>query len=100
MLKHIVGAFLLVALVACSKNSSENSIDSSAPKTQSAEPAEVDRSATLNQLTQALRKFAAEQRRVPKDLNELVTAGYLPELPAAPAGKKYVFDDQLRVMLK
>jgi hypothetical protein len=75
----------------------------SAPTTAPAEatPGErADLSATLNRLTQSLRKFSAEHQRVPKSLDELVTAGYLTELPAAPPGKKYVFDDQLRVRLE
>jgi len=55
---------------------------------------------TAERLTQALRKFSAENRRVPASLNELVAMGYLPEMPAAPMGKKWVFDDQLRVSLK
>jgi hypothetical protein len=62
--------------------------------------ADVDRTATLERLTQALRRYSAEKQRVPKSLEELVSAGYLSELPAAPAGKKYVFDQQLLVTIK
>jgi hypothetical protein len=43
----------------------------------------------LDQLTQVLRKFSVENRRVPKSLDEVVTAGYLKEIPPAPAGKKF-----------
>jgi hypothetical protein len=65
-----------------------------------ADDANANLDKTVARLTQALRKFAAENRRVPKSLDELVSAGYLPELPGAPAGKRFVFDDQLRVTLQ
>jgi hypothetical protein len=62
--------------------------------------AEMDYSKTLDRLTQAARKYAAEMRTAPKSLDELVAAGYLPEAPVAPPGKKYVIDQQLRVRLQ
>jgi hypothetical protein len=43
----------------------------------------------LDQMTQVLRKFSFENRRLPKSLDEVVTAGYLKEIPPAPAGKKF-----------
>ena len=52
----------------------------------------ADTSAALGVLTQAVRKYSAERRQVPKSLNEVVNAGYLQNLPAAPAGKKFVLD--------
>jgi len=61
--------------------------------------AEADMSATLNRLTQTLRRYAAEHQRAPANLGELVAAGYLPELPGAPPGQRFVFDEQLRVTL-
>ena len=54
---------------------------------------------TLAELTQAVRKYGAEKQRVPKDLNELVAARYLPGIPAAPAGKKYAINKQMEVYL-
>jgi hypothetical protein len=51
-----------------------------------------DATAQLAQLTQVLRRFGAEQRRVPQTLDELTAAGYLSALPAAPAGKQFVID--------
>jgi hypothetical protein len=63
-------------------------------------PAEIDYSKTLDRLTQAVRKYAAETRSAPKSLNEVAAAGYIPEVPAAPAGKQFVIDGQLRVRLK
>lgn len=48
--------------------------------------------AVLAQLTQALRKFSAEQRRVPQSFSEVIGAGYVGSMPAAPAGKKFAVD--------
>lgn len=52
----------------------------------------ADASAQLAQLTQVLRRFGVEHRRVPQSLNEVVAAGYLAALPAAPAGKQFAID--------
>ena len=51
------------------------------------------------ELTQVLRKYAAEKQRAPKDFQEIVAAGYLPSMPAAPAGKKFVIDKNLAVQV-
>ena len=55
--------------------------------------------ALLKELTQAVRKFSVEQRRVPKNLEELVANGYLPGVPSAPAGKQFAIDKSLQVTL-
>ncbi len=52
----------------------------------------ADVSAQLAQLTQVLRRYAAEQRRVPQSLNEVKAAGYLAALPMAPPAKQFVID--------
>lgn len=52
----------------------------------------ADASDALAVLTQAVRKYSAERRQVPKNLDEIVRAGYLQNLPAAPPGKKFVLD--------
>jgi hypothetical protein len=52
---------------------------------------------TLNSLTQAVRKYSVEQRKVPKDLQELVTNRYLTTLPEPPAGKKFAINKNLQV---
>jgi hypothetical protein len=102
-------ALLLCALLVagCGKKSDASASAESAPpekavssETVNAPAAEVDLSKTLNRLTQAVRRYAAEMRTAPKSLDELVAAGYLPEIPGAPPGKKFVIDDQLRVTLK
>jgi hypothetical protein len=43
----------------------------------------------LQTLTQALRRYSMERRKVPADLNEVMAAGYLKGMPTAPAGKKF-----------
>src|SRR5688572_12812196 len=100
-MKAVVLAFALLFSVGCGKKT-DTAIPSapenpaaaaptapSAPATD-APPAEADMSATLARLTQTVRRFAAEHRRAPASLNELVQAGYLPEMPGAPPGKKFV----------
>jgi hypothetical protein len=58
-------------------------------------------SAKLAQLTQVLRRFGVEHRRVPQSLNEVVAAGYLAALPAAPAGKQFAIDGKhMQVVLE
>ncbi len=60
---------------------------------------ETDTAAVLSELTQRVRKFAVEQRRVPKSLEEVVAGGYLDHVPQAPAGKKFVVNPTLQVQL-
>lgn len=48
----------------------------------------------LDSLTQALRRFSAEKRRVPASLNEVVAAGYIKVLPPAPPGRKFAINPQ------
>lgn len=55
--------------------------------------------ALLNDLTQAVRKFAAEHQRAPTSLDELVTGGALSSVPQAPPGKKFVINKNLQVVL-
>jgi hypothetical protein len=43
-------------------------------------------------LNQEVQLFNAQKGRNPKDLNELVTKGYLGKLPDAPAGMKLNYD--------
>jgi hypothetical protein len=94
--------------IACSKKSDETA--GATPSTEPTPAATAEASAasdvaanqvasTLADLTQAVRKYGAEKQRVPKDLNELVAAGYLPSVPAAPAGKKFAINKQMEVYL-
>ena len=53
----------------------------------------------IEQLTQAVRKYAVEQHRTPTNLEELVASGRLAAIPEAPAGKKYAINKNLQVYL-
>jgi hypothetical protein len=66
---------------------------------ESTRPEEADMTAVLGQLTQVVRKYAVEQRRAPGSLDELVSAGYLSQLPEAPAGHGFRIDKKLQVEL-
>jgi len=46
----------------------------------------------LSSLNQECQLFNTQEGRYPKDLNELVTMGYIGQIPAAPAGMKLVYD--------
>ena len=53
---------------------------------------EADLGAVLAELTQVLRKYGFERKDLPKTVEVLVAAGYLPAMPQAPAGKKFAID--------
>jgi hypothetical protein len=55
--------------------------------------------AVLAEMTQAVRRYAAETKKVPATLEEIAAAGYLPQVPAAPAGHKFAIDRKLQVYL-
>jgi hypothetical protein len=55
--------------------------------------------ALLVELTQTARRYAAEQQRVPKTVDELVGNGYLNALPQAPPGKRFAISQNLQVYL-
>ena len=46
----------------------------------------------LTALNQAIQLFNVDKGRNPTDLNELVSAKFIPEIPPAPAGSKLVYD--------
>jgi hypothetical protein len=56
------------------------------------ETAAGDNSQVLSALTQALRKYAVENKRMPQNFSEVVSAGYVRNLPAPPPGKKFEID--------
>lgn len=54
----------------------------------------------LAEFNAALELWTFQRNRPPMDLNELVTTGYLKQLPTPPAGKKFLFDPvKMRVSL-
>ena len=63
-------------------------------------PAATDMEAVLGELTQALRKYSVEHRQSPKNLDEVVGAGYVKQMPEAPPGKKFEVDPKtMKVVL-
>jgi hypothetical protein len=91
--------------VGCEKrpNSASNSLPPDSVPAQTdgtavaTDPAQ--RAILLTELTQAVRKFAAEERRVPNGLEEVVAKGYLNNIPPAPPGKKFAINKSLQVYL-
>ena len=52
------------------------------------------------ELNKSLELWTFQRNQPPKDLNELVTAGYLQRLPTPPPGQKFLLDPvKLRVQL-
>ncbi len=82
---------MMVLLVGCGKSAPPSA------STRAADQAKID--LTLNELTQAVRKYAVEQRRAPLALDELMTNGYLAAIPSAPEGKKFAINKNLQVYL-
>jgi len=91
MVARVLMVLLVVLLVGCGKSAPPSA------STGATDQAQID--LALNELTQAVRKYAAEQRRVPGALDELVTNGYLAAIPNAPAGKKFAINRNLQVYL-
>jgi len=96
----------LLAAVGCSKKH-DVAQPMSSPDTalhgqtgKAAQPVQADPSAALATLTHALRKYSLENRRVPANLDELVRAGYVQTIPAAPPGKKFaIYPKRMEVVL-
>jgi competence protein ComGC len=61
--------------------------------------AEEEIARVLGELTQWVRKYSVEQRQPPASLDDLLAKGYLKEVPAAPAGKRFVITKNLQVEL-
>jgi competence protein ComGC len=80
---------LLLGVPGCQK-----SADSTSPKGNGSEQSSAapDLTAVLNELTQVLRKYALENRGLPKTFAELVAAGYVKSPPPPPPGKKFEID--------
>ena len=61
---------------------------------------EVNLDAELERLTQALRKYSFERKRVPKSFAEVTAAGYVSDMPQAPPGKTFAINPAtMRVVL-
>jgi hypothetical protein len=96
-----IGFSISLLWIGCGKNSTPPSATPPALKSD-VETADVTAiSNVLAELTQAVRKFSAEQRRVPASLEELIPGGYIKSLPPAPPGKTFAIDtSNLQVVLK
>ena len=109
----LISLSVALTLSACSKTPDSSNEANPAPSGPSAtapnsadhavsSPAVADTAAAealAGELTQVVRKYAAEKQRAPKSLDEIVAAGYLPSTPLAPAGKKFAIDKNLQVYL-
>ena len=91
MAARVLMVLLMLFLVGCGKSAPPSA------STRAADQAKID--LTLNELTQAVRKYAVEQRRAPLALDELMTNGYLAAIPSAPEGKKFAINKNLQVYL-
>jgi len=54
----------------------------------------------IGKLSEAVYKFYSCEHHFPADWQEMVDKKYLPKVPVAPAGKKYVWDDSGKVNLE
>ncbi len=94
---------IAVPLIGCGREGSPKKVPQAgrAETSSTTNGQEQDLTAILSELTQAVRKYSADQRAVPRSLNELVSAGYLKQVPAAPAGKTFAIDArELKVSVK
>ena len=98
MIRHILLAGLLLTWAGCGKPSPSESGSPESRRTATASD-QAELTAALAELTQVVRRFAAEQRKAPKSLDELVAAGYLSQVPEAPPGKKFAISRKLEVYL-
>jgi hypothetical protein len=111
---YLCAALLAVALTGCGGNEGEpagpaatNETENATNETASGNPltAPVDylgavgqaqrhsaKVADTVQIQSAIRQFQAVEGRNPKDLNELVSSGYLTQVPKAPYGMKILYD--------
>ena len=114
---HFVFSILITLLLtACGKQSNTTQTESpqsppsvadaaaaaSAPDLSATARAAIDTAtaeAKAAELTQIVRKYAAEKQRAPKSFDEIVAAGYLPSIPEAPAGRTFAIDKNLQVYL-
>jgi hypothetical protein len=88
------GALVVFLLGGCGKRTETSSGQPGASpgQGQAVSGSSAASDATLESLTRVVRKFSFEQRRLPKSLDEVVSAGYLNALPPPPSGKRFVLD--------
>ena len=87
-------------LAGCGNDTSKSSTSGGNPITASADyigaVGQAQKSALKTtgkaSLDQAINMFQAEKNRLPNNLDELVSSGILPKLPAAPNGMRFDYD--------
>ncbi len=102
MISRCIGSLLLLTFLGLAsttgctrKKRDEPPVNASLPASTAVTPEEK-----LAELHAALELWTFQRNQPPKDLNELVTTGYLKQLPTPPAGKKFLFDPaKMRVEL-
>jgi len=104
MHQGIILALLLTLAAGCgarnetSREAGENRTNSAAAPNSNA-GSDSETANVLRELTQTVRRYAAEQQKAPKSLDEIVSAHYLPAIPQAPPGKKFAINKNLEVYL-
>jgi hypothetical protein len=82
--------------IACNKDSGSGSNPLTAPADYVGATVKAQQSATktidLASVNQAIQLFNASEGRNPKDLDELVSTHYMPQLPTPPYGMKLNYD--------
>jgi len=58
----------------------------------------TDQSQILVQLTMQLRRYCIEHHQLPASLNDLVTAGYVQNIPPPPPGKRFAIDPDPKIL--
>ncbi len=90
--------FLLVTLgwalclAGCGRGSSGTSQSPAADVSDVLKKAGPQSPEVLTELTGAVHRYWNAQGKIPQSLNEVMAAGYLKQIPALPAGKRYAID--------
>jgi hypothetical protein len=105
----VIGSLLGALFLGACGQKEEGATEAGAAETAASVPIDADTSTTTEaaseaavnalaaELTQVVRRYAAEKQRAPKSFEELVGAGYLPTVPTAPGGRKFTIDKNLQV---
>jgi hypothetical protein len=66
--------------------------DQSSTAPDLAQPAQGDMKSMLDELTWSVRQYCIANHSVPASLDEVAAAGFITNMPTAPAGKKFAID--------
>jgi len=89
--KLVCFGLLILGLVwsGCGKKAAGARIATPASPSDSNQGVVSEAPVDLAALNQLLRKYVMWKKQIPKDLNELVTSGFVTNLPTPPAGKQF-----------